>query len=601
MIVSRDYQFDFDHPVDKLWAVVSDTPRWGEASGFPKYQASEELQPDGRVTVYGKLEIAGMTITWVEPPVNWIAERWFEQRRLFTRGPFNSMTTSASLTAEGATSKLDIELIFDSRNLIGNFLARRMLAAFRDKIRTLLNTADRLIQAEQPDLFESNYEPPAAAIERAAKISDSIAATPYEHGLCGRLVDYINHSQEVDLWAMRPISIARRWGVSERDTIELFLQLVRSGLLESRWDVLCPRCRVTKSMTSNLGELPRGVHCDACNIDFDSDFASNVELSFSPSPSIRPVEHGFYCRSGPGVTPHIKGQCSLEPGVSSSLPLALHPGDYRIRTLEAGEELNLTWDGGPFPGIRVLDDSIELSDATAEDEIRMVNNGELSRTIVIEEQSWLRDVLTAERATTLQAFRDLFSDQVLRPGDEVSVRNIAFVFTDLVGSSSLFSELGDAEAYHLVREHFAEVGEIVRRHQGNIVKTVGDGVHGAFLTPDDALRAAIEMQLGMSAFNQRFGTRDLSIRIGLHAGSSIAVTLNDRLDYYGEAVNLTARLEGQGEAGEIVMSKAFSSDPAVSDILAAYDLRERVLQLKGFNNPVQICIIRPQADNGKNR
>ena len=37
MLISRSYQFDFDHPLDKLWSVVSDTPRWGEASGFPRY------------------------------------------------------------------------------------------------------------------------------------------------------------------------------------------------------------------------------------------------------------------------------------------------------------------------------------------------------------------------------------------------------------------------------------------------------------------------------------------------------------------------------------------------------------------------------------
>jgi len=597
VIVSRKYNFDFDHPVDKLWAVVSDTPRWGEASGFPRYQASEELQPDGTVKVFGELQIAAMTIAWEEPPVNWIAERWFEQKRVFNRGPFDSMTTCASLQDKGSQSSLELELTFDSRNLIGTFLAKRMVAAFEGKIRSLLVTADQLIQAEQPDLFESDFQPSKSALARAEKMAAAIAASPYEHGLVSRLVDYINQNQEVDLWAMRPIAIARRWNANTRDTIELFLQSVRSGLLESRWDVLCPRCRITKSTTSNIGELPRGVHCDACNIDFASDFASNVELSFSPSPSIRSVEYGFFCRSGPGVTPHIRGQFSLPPGARRSLPQALHPGDYRIRTLEAGDELELTWEGGPFPEIHVDGDKVVIGGHSAEGEISLVNNGKLPRTVVIEEQSWLRDVLTAERATTMQAFRDLFSDQVLRPGDEVSIRNIAFMFTDLVGSSNLFLRVGDAEAYRLVREHFAEAGEIVRRHQGNIVKTVGDGIHAAFLTPDDALRASIEMQLAMPAFNRRFESLDCSIRIGLHAGSSIAVTLNDRLDYYGEAVNLSARLEGQGAGGDIIMSKSFTGDPAVSNILSEYELQEQELRLKGFNDPVAICLIRPQSDD----
>ena len=593
MLVSRTYHFDFDHPVDKLWAVVSDTPRWGEASGFPKYQVSEQLQTDGTVKVFGKIKMAGMTISWEEPPVNWIAERWFEQQRIFIKGPMISMTTIATLEDKGPASALDLELIFETRNLVGTILAKRLVSAFEDKVGALLANADHLIRAEQPDLFVSSYQPSQSSLERAAKLCEKIDASPYGHGLATKLVDYINENQEVDLWAMRPIAIARRWNTKTRDAIELFLQAVRAGLLESRWDVLCPRCRVSKSTTSNMGELPQGVHCDSCNIDFQSDFASNVELSFSPSPSIRGVEYGYYCRSGPGVTPHIKGQCSLPPGASRSLPLALHAGDYRVRTLEAGDELELTWEQGRFPEIHVQDSVVKIAGDSPEGEIRMVNNGKLHRTIVIEEQSWLRDVLTAERATTMQAFRDLFSDQVLRPGDEVSIRNVTFAFTDLVGSSALFSRLGDAEAYHLVREHFSELSEIVRRNLGNIVKTAGDGIHAAFLAPDDALRASIEMQQAMPAFNQRFDTDDVSIRVGLHNGSSISVTLNDRLDYYGEAVNLAARLEGLGVEGDITMSKTFASDPAVSAMLIDHELNEREEILKGFTEPVGIVQIRP--------
>lgn len=593
MLISKSYRFDFNHPVDKLWAIVSDTPRWSEASGLPKYQVIEKPQPDGRIKVLGKIDIAGMTIIWEELPVNWIVERWFEQHRIFEGGPMVSMTTIANLEDRESSSGLELELMFETRNLVGTFLAKRLVAALEQKIEALLDNADRLIVAQRPDLFVSSYKPPSSVLQRAASLRTKIENTPYAHGLASRLVDFINETQEVDLWAMRPIALARRWGVNTRDAIELFLQSVRSGLLESRWDVLCPRCRVSKSTTSNISELPQGVHCDACNIDFQSDFSSNVELTFSPSPSIRVIEQGYYCRSGPGVTPHIKGQCSLAPGTRRSLPLTLDPGDYRVRTLEAGAEVDFTWEQQAFPQIHIDDDTVKIAGDSPQDEICMLNNGSVHRTIVIEEQNWLRDVLTAERVTTLQAFRDLFSDQVLRPGDDVSIRNISFMFTDLVGSSDIFTQMGDAEAYHLVREHFAELGEIVRRHQGNIVKTSGDGVHAAFLSPDDALNASIEMQRAMVMFNRRIETEAVSIRIGLHSGSSIAVTLNDRFDYYGRAVNLAARLEGLGEAGEITMSKEFASDPAVQTVLEHYETCEQTCELKGFSESVKIVQIKP--------
>ena len=195
----------------------------------------------------------------------------------------------------------------------------------------------------------------------------------------------------------------------------------------------------------------------------------------------------------------------------------------------------------------------------------------------------------------MQAFRDLFSDQVLRPGDEVSIRNISFMFSDLVGSSEMFGRLGDAEAYHMVREHFAVLSDIVRKHEGSIVKTIGDGIHAAYLTPDNALAAAIEMQQAIPEINQRLGHSEVSIRIGLHLGSSIAVTLNDRLDYYGEVVNLSARLEGQGEAGDITMSQTFSEDPAVAEILQDYKLSSRETRVKGFADPVAIVQIKVSA------
>lgn len=138
MLVSRTYNFDFAHAVSKLWAVISDTPRWGEASGFPRYQVSERLQADGTVKVLGKIEIAGMTINWEEPPVNWIAERWFEQRRIFIKSPMISMTTIARLEERESASCLSLELIFDTRNLLGTFLAKRMLSGFGTKVQALL-------------------------------------------------------------------------------------------------------------------------------------------------------------------------------------------------------------------------------------------------------------------------------------------------------------------------------------------------------------------------------------------------------------------------------------------------------------------------------
>ena len=66
-------------------------------------------------------------------------------------------------------------------------------------------------------------------------------------------------------------------------------------------------------------------------------------------------------------------------------------------------------------------------------------------------------------------------EQLLRPGDDAEIGNIAIMFTDPQGSTQLYDRLGDAPAHHLVRDHFAFLAARVQRRGGAIVKTVGDG------------------------------------------------------------------------------------------------------------------------------
>src|SRR3546814_11988184 len=82
------------------------------------------------------------------------------------------------------------------------------------------------------------------------------------HGLARRLADLVLSGQEVDLWHIRPLKLARDWGVGQRQAIELCLQAVKAGLLDLRWDILCPRCRVAKAWVPSRSEERRvGKEC----------------------------------------------------------------------------------------------------------------------------------------------------------------------------------------------------------------------------------------------------------------------------------------------------------------------------------------------------
>ncbi|TIU57092.1 MAG: adenylate/guanylate cyclase domain-containing protein, partial [Mesorhizobium sp.] len=145
-----------------------------------------------------------------------------------------------------------------------------------------------------------------------------------------------------------------------------------------------------------------------------------------------------------------------------------------------------------------------------------------------------------------------------------------FLFTDLKGSTAMYERLGDLNAYALVREHFALVNAAVQQHSGAVVKTIGDAVMAVFSQPSDAISAALHIFEEIDRFNGDHEGPGIILKIGAHCGPSIAVTLNDNLDYFGQTVNVAARVQSLAEAGQICISEALHSAPGVSEMLAGH-------------------------------
>jgi len=206
---------------------------------------------------------------------------------------------------------------------------------------------------------------------------------------------------------------------------------------------------------------------------------------------------------------------------------------------------------------------------------------------VIEDRDWAKDALTGERVIAMPAFRRLCPEQLLRPGDEVEIGRVAIMFTDLQGSTKLYDDLGDAPAYRLVRDHFAFLSERVARHNGVVVKTVGDAVMAAFNDPADAVRAVLAMQDDVAGFNRGRSDRGIVLKLGLHRGACIAVTAGGVLDYFGSAVNTAARLEHQCRGGEVIISDAVLADTEARAALAGRVVAADSATLRGLSEPVR--------------
>ena len=139
----------------------------------------------------------------------------------------------------------------------------------------------------------------------------------------------------------------------------------------------------------------------------------------------------------------------------------------------------------------------------------------------MERMAWSDQAATAAEVTALQVFRDLFSNEALRPGEQISVGTLTVLFTDLRGSTQLYREIGDAPAFGRVMTHFDVLREAIRCEEGALVKTIGDAVMAVFRRPAGALRAILKAQATLA--DPPDGLRPLMLKVGIHSGPCIAV------------------------------------------------------------------------------
>jgi len=176
--------------------------------------------------------------------------------------------------------------------------------------------------------------------------------------------------------------------------------------------------------------------------------------------------------------------------------------------------------------------------------------------------------LTAKRLLTNPTFRDISRTDTLDVDQRLKITSLTFLFTDLKGSTELYERVGDLVAYDMVREHFRVLHEVVASHAGAVVKTIGDAVMATFATPDQAVAAALEMRDAMGNLHAR-AEHDLVLKIGVHEGPCLAVMVNDRLDYFGQTVNIAARVQGLAVSRSIFATKTVVNDKQAADLLGA--------------------------------
>jgi class 3 adenylate cyclase len=198
--------------------------------------------------------------------------------------------------------------------------------------------------------------------------------------------------------------------------------------------------------------------------------------------------------------------------------------------------------------------------------------------------------LTVKRLFATQTFHDLFRAEVFRESEGFGVKDVTILFTDLKGSTQLYQREGDLNAYALVREHYGILSHAVTDQHGAVIKTIGDAIMATFDRPVDAVAAGLEMLRELPRMNTSSVHGDLVLKVGVHHGAAISVTLNDRVDYFGQTVNIASRVQSSADGDEMLLTQETFLADGVAALLERSECRvnSAPVALRGVDEPLLI-------------
>ncbi|HVO40365.1 MAG TPA: DUF5939 domain-containing protein [Spirochaetia bacterium] len=387
---------------------------------------------------------------------------------------------------------------------------------------------------------------------------------------------FILSAPDAQLYHINPYRFAAQRKVDRARALRAFLHLTKGGLFNLFWNIHCPACKGVTQHSNSLLTLKHADTCGICSTVFDAGFDKSIEVSFGVNPSIiKPADVDDFSKviAGFDLEPGIN--IELDRGESHYLKADVREGNYFVLVEGERKALNLVVANGASAQPQKV--SFECRDNLPLLTIAAAKEGPLD--LVISNKDRGKKVMTFARlgpqrwpsaaaVSSLQDFRDLFSSEMLSLEETFSIENLGFLFTDLKGSTAMYERLGDAQAFALVKQHFYIMERLVREHNGAIVKTIGDAVMAVFTDPRDALRTAVEMIEAFDDFETAQKLKNsIIVKVGVHHGPCIAVTLNERIDYFGTTVNIAARVQGLSDGRDVMASGALFEESDAADYL----------------------------------
>jgi class 3 adenylate cyclase len=470
--------------------------------------------------------------------------------------------------------------------------------------------------------------------ERLARLE---AARPWSPRVVSRLEALIRTNDDAALFRVNPFTFARERGLDAGEAVDLFLHAAALGLFEMDWLLICPRCACAVESFARLRAILRRFRCPECHNEYEAAMDDFIAIYFSVAPQICAIRYhrpetldafdymfafkGVREGRRPDGQPYIDSVRSALRGINFLKPKATATFAFEATAgalngissdTEAGFKLQVGAEPTAEPqpvrlsylGTGYQPHEAAIAPGPVELEIE---NSTSSRGVVAilqaapdEEDALLQfdPYLTGKHLLTSQTFKSLFRSEVVGGAQGLAIRDIALLFTDIRGSTALYQRIGDLNAFQLVQQHFDLLRETTVRHGGAIVKTIGDAVMAAYPDAARAVGAALDMLGAIERFNQDQPERRVSLKIGIHHGAAIAVTLNDELDYFGQTVNIASRVQEMAGAAEILITEDVWDYPGVQELLAPYATEPRTAEFRGIERPMTVVSIGSRRGTG---
>lgn len=590
---SRHFKIEQEVPlsVEQVWELLSNTPHLNYAIGLPPVTYSSPITDEGGFYRQATAKVFKIfSLNWKEYPFEWVWNEQYMVLRLFEKGPLERFFGGITLHQEGQGTKVCIFADLTPRNLLGWLIIP--LIGWRS-IRNTLDFCGKFLEFTKSEVEDPLPRPPQrkpVSLPRLNSLLTRLESMPVLKSLIPRMQHRLLEGTDAEVLGMRPFALAKIWKADPYEVLRLFLYATKIGLFNLSWELICPNCRISKTNYETLKDVSGRFHCDTCGVDYEANLDQYVELRFSVHPEIREAQATTYCIGGPVNAPHILVQQHLLPGTERELSLNLEKEKLRIRALRYNQTVTLEQASEKIEILRLTyqDDGwqpVSLTYSPGKVRLYLQNKSTRALVAVLEKIQWDPYAVTAAQVTALQEFRDLFSSEVLAPGQQIGIENLSIFFTDLKGSTSLYEQMGEASAFNRVRSHFEFLIQRIKQNHGALVKTIGDAVMAVFSKPEEAVRAALEIQSRILEFNRSLAIDPpLIIKIGIHHGPAIAVNANDHLDYFGRTVNIAARVQRESIGGDVVLTEELFQNPTVQEALKDFRFQTTSFQaqLKGI-------------------